>query len=53
MCKVEYRVERKEYLLMCLREPGSAAESLGGNDIGKVRPGANRAKKLQMRVEPR
>ena len=53
MCEIEYRVERKEYLLHNLREPGSPAESPGGVCVGKVRPGANQSKKLQMRVEPR
>ena len=48
---IGYERENNEFALF--REDGSAAESPGGNDVGKVRPGAKRAKKLQMRVEPR
>jgi len=46
MCEIKYRVERKEYLFGSLREPGSPAESPGGGEVGKVRPGAKCAKKV-------
>jgi len=45
MAQTKYRVERKEYLLRNLREPGSPAESPGGGSAGKVRPGAKKAQK--------
>ena len=39
---IEYRVDREEYPhLRCLRESGSLAESPGGHQGEKVRPGAD------------
>ena len=44
--RIEYRIDRKEYLTGKRRESGSSAASLDVERFGKVRPGA----KLQSKV---
>lgn len=39
--RIAYRVERKEYCVRTIREPGSLAGSPGRGVGRKVRPGAN------------